>query len=116
MRYFQLKEFDSPDLPGSGEYMQKDFLKMLDEARHLAGIPFIVNSAFRTKKHNSLIGGRVGSSHLNGCAVDLRVHHSGDREKVLKALIMVGFNRIGIADTFIHADNDKFKDPAIWLY
>jgi hypothetical protein len=33
------------------------------------------------------------------------------------ALIASGFTRIGIADTFIHVDNDPVKTPAVvWLY
>ena len=48
MKYFKLEEFDSPDLKGSGKNMKKDFLVKLDEARELAGIPFKINSGFRT--------------------------------------------------------------------
>ena len=29
---------------------------------------------------------------------------------------MVGFQRFGIAKTFIHVDNDDQKPNAIWLY
>ena len=29
-KYFDLKEFSSPDEPGSGKHMQHEFLKMLD--------------------------------------------------------------------------------------
>ena len=28
MKYFTLKEFDSPDEPGSGKHMDKEFLEM----------------------------------------------------------------------------------------
>ena len=37
LRYFNLAEFDSPDAPGSGEeFMDEEFLGMLDKARHHA--------------------------------------------------------------------------------
>ena len=36
MRYFDISEFDSPDEPGSGQYMDDEFLEMLDNARHLS--------------------------------------------------------------------------------
>jgi len=116
MKYFKLEEFDSPDQPGSGKHMKKEFLQLLDEARGLAGIPFVVNSGFRTRAWNERVGGRVGSSHLAGCAADLSCKSSGARSEIVQALIKVGFNRIGIAKTFIHVDNDITKNPAIWLY
>jgi zinc D-Ala-D-Ala carboxypeptidase len=49
LRYFDLNEFDSPDVPGSGAEMDDEFLIKLDKARHIAGIPFIVNSGYRSK-------------------------------------------------------------------
>ena len=57
------------------------------------------------------------SSHLLGHAADISCTNSSQRHKIIKALLKVGFNRIGIADTFIHVDNDPNK-PAnvIWTY
>ena len=116
MKNFKLAEFDSPDQPGSGKHMKKEFLEMIDEARTIAGIPFKINSGFRTRKHNEIVGGRVGSSHLAGCAADIHCSTSGNRIKIVNALVAAGFNRIGIAKTFIHCDNDITKEPALWLY
>ena len=97
--------------------MDPDFLSALDEARELAGIPFRINSAYRTPEHNAKIGGKPNSSHLKGLAVDISVTDSRSRFIVLKALIEVGFNRIGIADTFIHVDDSKDKSQqVIWTY
>ena len=67
-------------------------------------------------QHNSDVGGRVGSSHLKGLAVDISCDNSGHRQKILTALIQVGFKRIGIAKSFIHTDLDNEKPNAIWLY
>ena len=54
MQYFKLSEFDSPDLPGSGQRMKPEFLKMIDRARDIAGgVPFVINSGFRTVAHNT---------------------------------------------------------------
>ncbi len=116
MKYFKLEEFDSPDQPGSGKHMKKEFLQLLDKSRALAGIPFVVTSGFRTRDWNERVGGRVGSSHLAGCAADLSCTSSGARSQIVQALIKVGFNRIGIGKNFIHVDNDITKTPAIWLY
>ena len=108
-RYF--KELDNLDK------MDKTFLLRLDEARERAGIPFIINSAYRTPEHNAKIGGKPNSSHLKGLAVDISVTNSRQRFIVLNALLEVGFTRIGIADTFIHIDldNEKSKE-VIWTY
>lgn len=48
MKWFNYSEFDSPDEPGSGHYMDQEFLDMLDEARSRAGIPFVITSGYRT--------------------------------------------------------------------
>jgi len=117
MRYFTLDEFDSPDEPGSGAQMQPEFLAKLDEARHIAGVPFRINSGYRTEAANKRAGGVSGSSHLTGWAADIQATTSNRRYLILSALIRVGFRRIGIADTFIHVDMDPDKPQNItWLY
>lgn len=116
MNYFTLDEFDSPDVPGSGENMDIKFLELLDYAREEAMIPFKINSGYRTPEHNAKVGGVENSSHIKGCAADISCTSSGKRLLIVKALINVGFNRIGIAGSFIHVDNDPDKNDAIWLY
>ena len=117
MRYFTLDEFDSPDLPGSGAQMQPEFLQKLDEARHLAGVPFRINSGVRTPEANRRAGGVETSSHLTGWAADIQATSSNRRYLILSALIQVGIRRIGIADTFIHCDMDPNKaNNVTWLY
>jgi len=108
-KYF--KELDNLDK------MDKTFLLRLDEARERAGIPFIINSGYRTPEHNAKIGGKPNSSHLKGLAVDISVTNSRQRFIILNALLDVGFTRIGIADTFIHVDLDSEKSKeVIWTY
>ena len=97
--------------------MDLDFLAKLDKAREYAGIPFVINSAYRSTEHNARIGGKPNSSHLRGLAVDIKAKDSRTRYNVLEALIHVGFNRIGIADSFIHVDDDKEKSSnVVWTY
>lgn len=96
--------------------MSKEFLFVLDEARELAGIPFIINSAYRSPEHPLSIK-NPSSSHIKGLAVDIKATDSKTRFKIVKALIQVGFTRIGIADTFIHVDLDLDKTKnVIWTY
>jgi len=118
LRYFTLEEFDSPDAPGSGkEKMSVEFLKKLDEARHIAGIPFKINSGYRTPEHNKKVGGVKDSSHVQGTAADISCVTSAERFIIITALIKAGFNRIGVGNTFIHVDNDFNKVPElIWTY
>ena len=97
--------------------MDEHFLQRLDEAREYAGIPFIINSAWRSKEDNKRVGGKPNSSHLKGLAVDIKATSSRQRGLILDALRSVGFSRIGIAKTFIHVDLDFDKDQDVtWLY
>tara|TARA_R100000781_G_scaffold55479_1_gene36108 strand:- start:78 stop:437 length:360 start_codon:yes stop_codon:yes gene_type:complete len=117
LKYFKLSEFDSPDEVGSGSKMNYAFIEKLDYARGNAGIPFKINSGYRTQEHNALVGGRVGSSHLKGLAADIGYEGSRDRYLILNALMEVGITRFGIAKGFIHCDVDNSKDSnVIWLY
>ncbi len=122
LKHFDFEEFDCPTLEGSGlpttdgGKMNLDFLHKLDEARELAGVPFKITSGYRSPQHNLDVGGRVGSSHIKGLAVDIACVNSHQRQKILTALIQVGFKRIGIGKTFLHTDLDNDKPNAIWLY
>ena len=117
LNYFSLKEFDSPDVKGSGKKMDKDFLLKLDFARELAGIPFKINSGYRTQEWNMKVGGRFGSSHKKGLAADIGYTGSRERYLILHSLLKAGINRLGIGKTFIHADMDSLKDEnVVWLY
>jgi zinc D-Ala-D-Ala carboxypeptidase len=117
LKHFRLSEFDSPDVPGSGSRMSPKFLKMLDEARELAGVPFKINSGYRTPGRNAAVNGSVGSSHLIGCACDISCHTSSKRFRIVAALVAAGFTRVGIHSSFIHVDHDSTKTPGVaWLY
>ena len=96
--------------------MDSDFLAKLDKAREFAKVPFVINSAYRSPEHPESIKNPT-SSHIKGLAVDIRTTDSRTRYKVLNSLMHVGFNRIGIADTFIHVDDDTDKSQkVIWTY
>jgi len=96
--------------------MNESFLMRLDEAREYAGIPFIINSAYRSPQHPESIKNPT-SSHIKGLAVDISAKDSRTRGLILDALRAVGFNRIGIAKTFIHVDVDYDKSQNVtWVY
>ena len=97
------------------ENMNESFLMRLDEAREYAGIPFIINSAYRSPQHPESIKNPT-SSHIKGLAVDISAKDSRTRGLILDALRAVGFNRIGIAKTFIHVDVDYDKSQNVtWV-
>ena len=118
MKYFNYTEFDSPDVIGSGKLMNKDLLDMLDLVREKFDKPIVINSGYRTVEHNSsLPNSSPNSSHTKGLAVDIKCTNSTDRYNLINCLLDVGFKRLGIAKTFIHADIDKDKaQGVVWTY
>tara|TARA_R110000803_G_scaffold62442_2_gene122805 strand:+ start:1125 stop:1493 length:369 start_codon:yes stop_codon:yes gene_type:complete len=119
IKYFNLSEFDCPSDSGSGDNMCLSFIRKLDDAREIAGIPFKINSGYRTPKQNTKVGGVKNSSHTNiPCnAADINVGSSSERYKIIEAAVKVGFNRIGIGKNFIHLDTDKNKSQElVWHY
>jgi len=96
--------------------IDKTFLMKLDEARTIAGVPFIITSGYRCPKHNAEVGGVKNSAHMAGLAADIACPDSTTRLHILRGLIKAGFRRIGIGENFIHADIDKSKPNRIWHY
>jgi zinc D-Ala-D-Ala carboxypeptidase len=117
-KWFKPHEFDSPDLPGSSINMKQELLDKLNAAREIAGIPFKINSGFRTVAKNKAEKGKSDSAHLTGFAADVDLtKDSRQRFLILHALFAVGFTRFGIGDGFIHVDCDPTKDPKVaWIY
>ncbi len=93
--------------------MSQELIDMLDKAKEIANVPFVINSGYRCKSHNKSVGGSLTSSHTSGLAVDIRANTSRSRFIILNALVMAGFNRIGIYKTFIHVDIDMSKDERV---
>ena len=92
-------------------------IDLLDQAREKAGIAFVITSGYRCEKHNREVGGVENSAHTKGLAADIQCLNSQDRYRIVKALLEVGFRRIGIGRTFIHVDIDDSKiQNVIWLY
>jgi len=83
-------------------------VSLLDYARQLAGVPFVITCGLRTPEENVAVGGAANSAHLRGLAVDLRAHDSESRFLILAALFKVGFRRFEVvaADGHVHVDID----------
>lgn len=115
--YFNEKEFARCSPPCKLADMDERFMARLDLARAKAGIPFVLNCAYRSRAWD-LSKGRTGNSaHCAGKAVDIRCNTSANRMKIVQGLLAAGFTRIGIGRTFVHADNDETKPQGvIWHY
>jgi hypothetical protein len=85
--------------------MDNNFLNMLDTARGIANVAFIVRSGKRCKSHNAAIGS-TSTNHVLGLASDIQAVDGPTRGKILRGLYLAGFKRIGISfgKGFIHAD------------
>lgn len=105
--------------------LDNELVAKLDQARHLAGIPFTITDGKRTAAGNTDRNAVNNSAHLAGLAVDLACFDSTMLSKMSVALYAVGFRRVGIyfrtsggqtRPTHIHVDVDTTKAQDVtWL-
>lgn len=116
-KYFIDSEFRRCNPSCSIEDMEQDFLDVLDAVREKAGIPLVLNSAYRSVSHEKRQGRAGTSAHTYGLAADIRCNSSENRWKIIKAAIECGVRRIGVSDSFIHLDiSTKHTQCVIWTY
>lgn len=119
--HFSEEEFTCPC--GCGIHNpNRPFLERLERARIRAEIPFNITSGSRCQEHNEDVGGVDSSAHLASEAMeshagDIGARGSRQRGIIIPSLVAVGFNRLGIAKSFVHVDIDPALPPnVIWLY
>ena len=116
-KYFKEKEFKACSPSCSMQDMSQGFLDLLDKVREAAGIPLVLNSAYRSVAHEKKMGRNGTSSHTKGLAVDIRCNTSANRYKIVTAALSCGIRRIGIGKTYVHLDADPEKaQDVIWDY
>jgi len=116
-KYFSEKEFINCVPPCSLQDMKQSTIDKLDMTRERAGIPLVLNSAYRSVEHEKKQGRDGKSAHTLGMAVDIRCNTDSNRFSIINALIAVGFTRIGITKTYIHVDNSTSHSQNVtWLY
>lgn len=99
---------------GCGMLPDPAFMVQVQAFRDRWGKPFSPTSAARCPSHNKDVGGSEQSYHKLGRAFDIPVESGRERYRMVALAIHMGFNGIGVAETFIHIDNrDK---PAMWTY
>lgn len=119
-RYFKDAEFRKCSPACSIDDMDEKFLATLDAIRQKAGIPLVLNSAYRSKAYDQSMGRTGNSAHTYGKAVDIRCNSSANRIKIVKAALECGIERIGIGSTFIHIDSggkrENLPTGVMWDY
>jgi len=97
--------------------MNQAFINKLDTLRDVAGIPLVLNCAYRSLEWEKSKGRSGSGDHPKRKGVDIRCNDSQARYKILEAAIKVGFRRIGVASGFIHVgDSDDLPQHVVWLY
>jgi len=128
MKYFQDKEWNCHCSCGCGiEYMDKVFVKNMNEFRELINKAIILTSPYRCLLHNKSVGGLQGyddrgkyrvSYHVLGKAADFSISNKSLLHIVYKIAISSGlFKGIGLslAKGFIHADIGTTFER-YWIY
>ena len=116
-KHFTEREFQKCTPSCSLQDMKQDFINRLDTARDIAGIPFVINCAYRSREYDLSKGRSGNSAHTRGRAVDIRCNSSATAFRIIDAALKVGFKRIGVGKTFIHLDDDMIlPQNVIWNY
>lgn len=102
--------------PNEVQGLKNELVAKLDSARGMAQVPFVITSGLRTKDSNTEVGGVENSAHLSGLAADIRCVDSSARFKMIKALLMAGFNRVGVYKAHLHVDIDSNKPQEVCWY
>ncbi len=92
LKYFSWEEFRDPGI------MTHAFMKRLDRAREISGIPYKITSS-READH-----------------VDIRCWDSTARNLITRGIIEAGFTRIGLYSRHVHVDGNKQRvQNVLWL-
>lgn len=116
-KYFKESEFQACSPACSLQDMNQATMSKFDTAREIACIPFVINSAYRSPEWERMKGRSGTGAHTLRRAMDIRCNSDRNRFVIVEALIKAGFTRIGIAKTYIHADDSPLhSQQVVWLY
>ena len=110
MKWFTEKEFkcrccgELPLSTGSGQAARENIkalvANVLDPAREKLGKPITVNSGYRCRHHNEIVGGAVKSQHMAGEAADITCSDNAMLEKIIRE--QGRFDQLIIYPGFLH--------------
>lgn len=109
---FKLIEFkcnDGTEVPGEYLCNVSKVAQNLQVLRDYVKKPIIINSAYRTPKYNTRIGGATKSQHLTASAADIKIPGMTSKQvyNTIQTLISLGkmYNGgVGLYNTFVHYD------------
>lgn len=115
---FSIKEIASgPDQRRLVVY--RPAMNALQALRTSLGLPLKINSAYRTRAHNTAVGGSPNSQHLLGRAFDISIRRYGRHEQsfgddIEDLAVGLGFKGFGRYPTFIHIDMRLAPGVTYW--
>lgn len=102
---FNLQEFECTHPDHRHVRVDEKLVDKLQKLRDKINKPLVINSAYRCPERNEQVGGAKDSQHLYGKAVDISITNLEiSVEKVKELAEKIGFDGIGLYDTFIHLD------------
>jgi uncharacterized protein YcbK (DUF882 family) len=102
---FNLQEFECTHKDHRHVQVDSELINKLEQLRKRLGIPMIINSGYRCPERNKQVGGAKHSQHKLGKAADISLHNQKlDIETIGNLARKIGFNGIGLYNTFIHLD------------
>lgn len=101
--HFQVREFACHD--GSDALdIDLALVELLELIRaHFGGKPITVVSGYRTRAHNTRVGGASNSQHLYGRAADIKIKGVEPKE-IFDALNRFHRGGLGVYDSWVHVD------------
>ena len=114
--HFNLSEFRCPCCGAVEIDNARKLASQLEVIRSVVG-PVVIRSGCRCANRNAAVGGKPNSAHLRSLAADCLTQTDRYRFDFLRAAVLAGFSRIGVAKTTVHVDIDTSLDQhVVWTY
>ena len=91
-------------------------LDKVQELRSEINRPLTVTSGGRCPNHSNEIHRTTPADHQKGLAVDIAVSGGFERAEIVQFALVLGFNAIGVAKTFVHLGYRVNQPLVMWTY
>lgn len=115
-RYWRWENFKPKEIAckGTGKLLVHErSMDMLQELRYGIGLPFYINSGYRSPEHNTAVGGAKNSFHMRGMAFDINLRNL-NRDELVRMAVEIGFRGIGYYNSFQHVDTRITPNVVSW--